>query len=110
MAATRLIAMHVQKNRSVQQCLKDRTDYAENGEKTENGEYISSYECDPETVDQEFAFSKSRYGQFTGRICAPIVLPGYVPALLKSISMVSNEKQLSGGGYCGFCKGICCNF
>ena len=29
--------------------------------------YISSYECDPETVDQEFAFSKSRYGQFTGR-------------------------------------------
>ncbi|MGN0384379.1 MAG: relaxase/mobilization nuclease domain-containing protein [Lachnospiraceae bacterium] len=67
MAATRLIAMHVQKNRSVQQCLKDRTDYAENGEKTENGEYISSYECDPETVDQEFAFSKSRYGQLTGR-------------------------------------------
>ena len=67
MAATRLIAMHVQKNRSVQQCLKDRTDYAENGEKTENGEYISSYECDPETVDEEFAFSKSRYGQFTGR-------------------------------------------
>ena len=67
MAATRLIAMHVQKNRSIQQCLKDRTDYAENGEKTENGEYISSYECDPETVDQEFAFSKSRYGQFTGR-------------------------------------------
>ena len=67
MAATRLITMHVQKNRSVQQCLKDRTDYAENGEKTENGEYISSYECDPETVDQEFAFSKSRYVQFTGR-------------------------------------------
>lgn len=67
MAATRLIAMHVQKNRSIQQCLKDRTDYAENGEKTENGEYISSYECDPETVDEEFAFSKSRYGQFTGR-------------------------------------------
>ena len=67
MAATRLIAMHVQKNRSVQQCLKDRTDYAENGEKTENGEYISSYECDPETVDEEFTFSKSRYVQFTGR-------------------------------------------
>ena len=67
MAATRLIAMHVHKNRSVQQCLKDRTDYAENGEKTEDGEYISSYECDPETVDQEFAFSKSRYGQLTGR-------------------------------------------
>lgn len=58
MAATRLIAMHIQKNRSVQQCIKDRTDYAENGEKTENGEYISSYECDPETVDKEFDLSK----------------------------------------------------
>lgn len=58
---------YIQKNRSVQQCLKDRTDYAENGEKTENGEYISSYECDSETVDQEFAFSKSRYRQLTGR-------------------------------------------
>lgn len=67
MAATRLIAMHIQKNRSVQQCIKDRTDYAENGEKTENGEYISSYECDPETVDKEFDLSKSRYRQITGR-------------------------------------------
>lgn len=67
MAATRLIAMHIQKNRSVQQCLKDRTDYAENGEKTGNGEYISSYECDPETVDKEFDFAKSRYKQLTGR-------------------------------------------
>ena len=67
MAATRLIAMHIQKNRSVQQCIKDRTDYAENGEKTENGEYISSYECDPETVDKEFDLSKSKYKQITGR-------------------------------------------
>lgn len=67
MAATRLIAMHIQKNRSVQQCLKDRTDYAENGEKTGNGEYISSYKCDPETVDKEFDFAQSRYRQLTGR-------------------------------------------
>ena len=36
-------------------------------EKTENGEYISSYECDPETVDKEFDLSKSRYRQITGR-------------------------------------------
>lgn len=28
MAATRLIPMHLQKGRSVGQCLKDRTDYA----------------------------------------------------------------------------------
>ena len=41
MAATKLIAMHQNKGRSVMQCLKDRTDYAMNGEKTEEGKYIS---------------------------------------------------------------------
>ncbi len=40
-------------------------------------------------------------GKFTGRICSPIVLTGYVPDLLKSISMVSDVKKLSGGGFCG---------
>ena len=39
MAATKLIAMHQNKGRSVMQCLKDRTDYAKNGEKTEDGKY-----------------------------------------------------------------------
>ncbi len=67
MAATRLIAMHLQKNRSIQQCIKDRTDYAENGEKTDHGEYISAYECDPKTVDGEFATSKNEYEINTGR-------------------------------------------
>lgn len=38
MAETRLIAMHQNKGKSVGQCLKDRTDYAKNGEKTEQGE------------------------------------------------------------------------
>ena len=37
MAATKLIAMHQNKGRSVMQCLKDRTDYAMNGDKTEDG-------------------------------------------------------------------------
>lgn len=67
MAATRLIAMHIQKARSIQQCIKDRTDYAENGEKTDNGEYISAYECDAKTVDKEFAVSKNEYEINTGR-------------------------------------------
>ena len=43
MAATRLIAMHQNKDRSLQKCLKDRTDYAQNPEKTEGGELVSSY-------------------------------------------------------------------
>lgn len=36
-------------------CLKDRTDYAMNGEKTDEGKYISSYQCNTELVDLEFA-------------------------------------------------------
>lgn len=40
-------------------------------------------------------------GKFTGKIFSPIVLTGYVPDLLKSISMVSDKMELSGGGYCG---------
>ncbi len=40
-------------------------------------------------------------GKFTGRIFSPIVLTGYVPDLLKSISMISNEMEACGTGYCG---------
>ena len=43
MAATRLIAMHQNKGKSVAKSLSDRTDYAKNDEKTEQGQYISSY-------------------------------------------------------------------
>lgn len=42
MAATRLIALHVNKGKTVAKCLADRTDYSENGAKTNGGEYISS--------------------------------------------------------------------
>lgn len=42
-----------------------------------------------------------RDGKLTGKIFSPIVLTGYVPDLLKSISMISDTKQLSGGGFCG---------
>lgn len=40
-------------------------------------------------------------GKFTGRIFSPVVLTGYVPDLLKSISMMSDTVELSGGGFCG---------
>lgn len=40
-------------------------------------------------------------GKFTGRIFSPIVLTGYVPDLLKSISMISDKVELGGGGFCG---------
>lgn len=40
-------------------------------------------------------------GKFTGRVFSPIVLTGYVPDLLKSITMMSDAKELSGSGMCG---------
>ena len=67
MAATKLIAMHQNKGRSVMRCLKDRTDYAINGEKTDEGKYISSYQCNPELVDLEFAQAKKEYLHKTWR-------------------------------------------
>lgn len=54
MAATRLIALHVNNGKTVAQCLADRTDYSQNAAKTNDGEFISSYECDPKTADEEF--------------------------------------------------------
>lgn len=67
MAATRLIGLHVNKEKTVAQCLADRTDYSQNAEKTNDGEFISSYECDPKTADEEFLLSKRQYQHTTGR-------------------------------------------
>ena len=67
MAATRLIALHKNKGKSVAACLKSRTDYVQNPDKTEHGELISSYECSPLTVDEEFMLSKRQYELVTGR-------------------------------------------
>lgn len=67
MAATRLIPLHVNKGKTIARCLAERTDYSQNGKKTKGGEYVSSYECDPETADQEFLLSKRQYEHITGR-------------------------------------------
>ena len=67
MAATRLIALHKNKGKSVAACLKSRTDYVQNPDKTEQGELVSSYECSPLTVDKEFMLSKRQYELATGR-------------------------------------------
>ena len=67
LAATRLIALHRNKGKSVAACLKSRTDYAQNPDKTQQGELVSSYECSPLTVDEEFMLSKRQYELATGR-------------------------------------------
>ncbi len=40
-------------------------------------------------------------GKFTGKIFSPIVMTGYVPDLLKSISMISDSIEAGGTGFCG---------
>ena len=67
MAATRLIALHQHKGRTVAQSLGERTDYAKNPEKTEKGETVTSFGCDPYTVDEEFMLQKRQYYQTTGK-------------------------------------------
>ena len=61
MAATRLIPLHVNKGKTASQSLKDRLDYAENPEKTEGGQLVDSYECDPRLAWQEFTLCRNEY-------------------------------------------------
>lgn len=67
MATTRIIPMHINKGKTLAQCLIDRTDYSKNPEKTNGGEYVTTYHCDRKTVDAEFLYSKRQYRLFTGR-------------------------------------------
>ncbi len=40
-------------------------------------------------------------GKLTGKVVSPLVMTGYVPDLLGSISMVSRDWEVFGSGYCG---------
>ena len=67
MATTRIIPVHLNKGKTIKQCLTDRLDYGKNPDKTDSGELISCFACDPDTADAEFALSKREYFQLTGR-------------------------------------------
>ena len=67
LAATRLIALHKNKGMTVAACLKNRTDYIENPDKTEQGQFVSSYACSALTVDEEFMLTKRQYNLVNGR-------------------------------------------
>ena len=68
MAATRLIALHINKGRTLAQCLADRIGYSMNIEKTDKGRLVSSYACDSRTCCEEFMLSKRQYYHSTGRM------------------------------------------
>ncbi len=40
-------------------------------------------------------------GKLTGRVVSPVVMTGYVPDLLGSVSMLGQETELDGNGFCG---------
>ena len=40
-------------------------------------------------------------GKLTGRVVSPLVMTGYVPDLLGSVSMVSKDREIFGAGGCG---------
>ncbi len=42
-----------------------------------------------------------RDGRLTGKVIAPVVMTGYVPDLLGSVSMVSRDREVFGTGGCG---------
>ena len=67
MATTRLIALHQRKGQSIAHSLSERTDYAKNPEKTEKGELVTGYACDPMTADEEFLLQKRQYVHITGK-------------------------------------------
>jgi hypothetical protein len=67
MATTRLITHHISKGETISQSLSDRIDYGQNPEKTQQGEWISAYQCDHQTADAEFLLSKAKYKAVTGR-------------------------------------------
>ena len=67
LATTTLLQRHANEGESIAEAIRDCLDYGKNPEKTEDGKYISSYECDPATVAAEFLLAKASYKAMTGR-------------------------------------------
>ena len=66
-ATTCLMPLHSGKGRTVAEALGRVTDYVENPEKTNGGDLVTAYQCNPSIADQEFLFSKRQYAVITGR-------------------------------------------
>lgn len=57
----------ISRGQTIAQSLRDRFDYGQNPDKTQGGELLSAYECDPLTADAEFLLTKAKYKAVTGR-------------------------------------------
>lgn len=96
MATTRIIPMHQNKGKTVAQCLSARTDYAKNPDKTNAGALVSSFACDPKTVDAEFMLAKREYRTITGRIQARDVIAYQVRQSFKPGEITPEEANRVG--------------
>ena len=67
MATTRLMPLHSGMGRTVAEALGRVTAYVENPEKTNGGDLVTAYQCNPSIADLEFLFSKRQYAAITGR-------------------------------------------
>lgn len=67
MATTTLLKRHAGEGQTMSKAIKDCLDYGKNPEKTENGKYVTAYQCDPATVADEFMLAKAVYQAVTGR-------------------------------------------
>lgn len=67
MAVTSLRPRKARKGKSIYICLQERIDYALDELKTGKKQFISSYQCSPETAAKEFCVTKQIYEATTGR-------------------------------------------
>ena len=67
MATTRLIPMHVIKGQTVAHTVHERLSYAINPEKTNCGQLVKTYGCEPETAAGEMLLCKKEYETYIGR-------------------------------------------
>lgn len=81
MATTRIMPLHTGKGRTVGQAISDILDYSKNPQKTDNGQLITSWQCDSRIADAEFLFTNPRCGkeiamnQFPKKPCISWTIP-----------------------------------
>ena len=67
MATTRLIPMHVIKGQTVAHTVHERLSYAINPDKTNSGQLVKAYGCEPETAAGEMLLCKKECETYIGR-------------------------------------------
>jgi hypothetical protein len=95
-ATSRLLKIHTNKGKTIAQTITDRTDYAKNPLKTQHGELVTGYQCDPRTVDTEFLMAKKEYFRITGRSQKNDVLAYHIRQSFKPGEIIPEEANRLG--------------